>query len=148
MAVSVNLLDFYSALFERSCDAVNALASALSSYYTRRGFIMLNAKVCSQPVVLLLLFKLYRASPSQTHSAEGLAMPSSGTITYASGLMNKWSKRHSVQVSLSYIQMYRVHQNHQNHLNVGAFFKVVALLVFLEMYLVGHLISGLDYCSR
>ncbi|KAI5987435.1 hypothetical protein EDD15DRAFT_2173414, partial [Pisolithus albus] len=29
MAVSVELLGFYRALFERYCDAVNALASAL-----------------------------------------------------------------------------------------------------------------------
>ena len=35
MAVSVKLLSFYRALFERSCDAVNALAAALSTYYTR-----------------------------------------------------------------------------------------------------------------
>lgn len=45
MAVSINLLDFYDALFERSCDAVNAMASALNTYYTRRGFVLLNAQV-------------------------------------------------------------------------------------------------------
>ncbi|KIK91904.1 hypothetical protein PAXRUDRAFT_13523 [Paxillus rubicundulus Ve08.2h10] len=38
MAVSVELLAFYRALFERSCNAVNALASALNSHYTCRGF--------------------------------------------------------------------------------------------------------------
>ncbi|KAF8452432.1 hypothetical protein L210DRAFT_3383491, partial [Boletus edulis BED1] len=38
MAVSVELLAFYRALFERSCDAVNALANALHTHYTRRGF--------------------------------------------------------------------------------------------------------------
>ncbi|KAI6104058.1 hypothetical protein EV401DRAFT_1874895, partial [Pisolithus croceorrhizus] len=38
MAVSVELLGFYRALFERSCDAINALASALHTQYTRRGF--------------------------------------------------------------------------------------------------------------
>jgi CxC1 like cysteine cluster associated with KDZ transposases len=41
-AVSLDLLDFYQALFERSCDAVNALASALHTFYTRRGFDVLN----------------------------------------------------------------------------------------------------------
>jgi len=41
-AVSIDLLDFYHALFERSCDAVNALAAALHSFYTRRGFDVLN----------------------------------------------------------------------------------------------------------
>ncbi|KIJ19342.1 hypothetical protein PAXINDRAFT_69460, partial [Paxillus involutus ATCC 200175] len=40
MAISVKLLAFYRALFEWSCDAVNALASALDSHYTRRGFRM------------------------------------------------------------------------------------------------------------
>ncbi|KAI6013514.1 hypothetical protein EDC04DRAFT_2904681 [Pisolithus marmoratus] len=42
MAVSVELLSFYRALFERSCDAINALAAALSTYYGRRGFRMTN----------------------------------------------------------------------------------------------------------
>ncbi|KAF9037521.1 hypothetical protein BJ165DRAFT_1314737, partial [Panaeolus papilionaceus] len=44
MAVSIDLLHFYAALFERSCDAVNALAHALSSFYQRRGFYLLNNK--------------------------------------------------------------------------------------------------------
>ncbi|KAF8452783.1 hypothetical protein L210DRAFT_3608606 [Boletus edulis BED1] len=38
IAVSADLLSFYRALFERSCDAVNALASALNAHYLRRGF--------------------------------------------------------------------------------------------------------------
>ncbi|KAF8131913.1 hypothetical protein EV363DRAFT_1449621 [Boletus edulis] len=42
MAVSVELLTFYRALFERSCDAVNALASALHTYYVRRGYRMVD----------------------------------------------------------------------------------------------------------
>ena len=45
MAVSVDLLAFYRALFERSCDAVNALASALHTHYIRRGFRMVNKNV-------------------------------------------------------------------------------------------------------
>ncbi|KIK15530.1 hypothetical protein PISMIDRAFT_16447 [Pisolithus microcarpus 441] len=44
MAVSVELLSFYRALFERSCDAINALAAALNTYYSRRGFRMTNPK--------------------------------------------------------------------------------------------------------
>ncbi|KAG2091619.1 hypothetical protein BD769DRAFT_1631979 [Suillus cothurnatus] len=44
MAVSTDLLAFYRALFERSCDAVNALASALHTHYVRRGFRMTNGK--------------------------------------------------------------------------------------------------------
>ncbi|KIK20241.1 hypothetical protein PISMIDRAFT_106119, partial [Pisolithus microcarpus 441] len=38
MAVSVELLAFYQSLFEKSCDAVNAWASALNSLYICRGF--------------------------------------------------------------------------------------------------------------
>ena len=45
MAVSIELLDFYSALFERSCDAVNAMAAALNTFYNRRGFFLVNSKV-------------------------------------------------------------------------------------------------------
>ncbi|KAH7905365.1 hypothetical protein BJ138DRAFT_1138299 [Hygrophoropsis aurantiaca] len=40
MAISIELLSFYRALFERSCDAVNALSSALNTFYIRRGFRM------------------------------------------------------------------------------------------------------------
>ncbi|KAK7043474.1 hypothetical protein R3P38DRAFT_2510672 [Favolaschia claudopus] len=36
--ISIDLLDFYRALFERSCDAVTALAAALHTLYERRGF--------------------------------------------------------------------------------------------------------------
>lgn len=50
MAVAIHLLDFYQALFERSCDAVNAMASALNTYYTRRGYIILNKKVSNANV--------------------------------------------------------------------------------------------------
>ncbi|KAG6377895.1 hypothetical protein JVT61DRAFT_14683 [Boletus reticuloceps] len=42
MAVSVELLAFYRALFERSCDAINALAAALHLHYTRRGYRMMD----------------------------------------------------------------------------------------------------------
>ncbi|KIM38191.1 hypothetical protein M413DRAFT_30325 [Hebeloma cylindrosporum] len=44
MAISIELLDFYAALFERSCDAVNAMAAALNTFYTKRGFHFLNNK--------------------------------------------------------------------------------------------------------
>ncbi|KAJ7659361.1 hypothetical protein B0H14DRAFT_3540522 [Mycena olivaceomarginata] len=37
-AVSIDLLDVYRALFERSCDAITALAAALRTVYKRRGF--------------------------------------------------------------------------------------------------------------
>ncbi|OAX31551.1 hypothetical protein K503DRAFT_812478, partial [Rhizopogon vinicolor AM-OR11-026] len=43
MAISIELLSFYHALFERSCDAINALASALKTHYSRRGYQMIDA---------------------------------------------------------------------------------------------------------
>ncbi|KAG9316189.1 hypothetical protein JVU11DRAFT_2213 [Chiua virens] len=49
MAISMDLLALYRALFERSCDAINALASALHTHYTRRGFNFVNAE--GQPVI-------------------------------------------------------------------------------------------------
>jgi len=55
MAVSVELLSFYRALFERSCDAVNALAAALSTYYTRRGFCVTNHKVSDTTPIFALI---------------------------------------------------------------------------------------------
>ena len=45
MAVSIELLAFYRALFKCLCDAVNVLAAALSAYYSRRGFRLTNHKV-------------------------------------------------------------------------------------------------------
>ncbi|OCH83804.1 hypothetical protein OBBRIDRAFT_742683 [Obba rivulosa] len=42
LAVSIDLLDLYSALFERSGDAVTALARALRRFYTRRGWRVLD----------------------------------------------------------------------------------------------------------
>ncbi|KAF9522764.1 hypothetical protein CPB83DRAFT_742460, partial [Crepidotus variabilis] len=43
-AISIECLNFYSALFERSCDAVTAMAAAMNSFYSRRGFRMVNIK--------------------------------------------------------------------------------------------------------
>lgn len=45
VAISLDLLDFYFALFERSADAITALAGALKTMYVRRGFPILNEKV-------------------------------------------------------------------------------------------------------
>jgi hypothetical protein len=46
IGVCLHLLDFYRALFERSCEAINALAAALNTHYRRRGFRLLNHVVC------------------------------------------------------------------------------------------------------
>lgn len=53
VAISIDLLDFYFALFERSADAITALAGALKTMYVGRGFPVLNEKVCLPPVCLL-----------------------------------------------------------------------------------------------
>ncbi|KAJ7573267.1 hypothetical protein C8J56DRAFT_1132067 [Mycena floridula] len=37
-AFSMVFLDLYRALFERSCDAINAMSSAMQTFYERRGF--------------------------------------------------------------------------------------------------------------
>ncbi|KAK7008079.1 hypothetical protein R3P38DRAFT_3593313 [Favolaschia claudopus] len=42
--LSCDLLDFYRALFERSCDAVTALAAALHTVYERRGFKVITTR--------------------------------------------------------------------------------------------------------
>ncbi|KAG1889576.1 hypothetical protein F4604DRAFT_1569122 [Suillus subluteus] len=45
IAISIELLSFYRVLFERSCDAVNALAAALKTHYARQGFQSTDAYV-------------------------------------------------------------------------------------------------------
>jgi hypothetical protein len=45
LAISINFLEFYYALFEQSADAVGAMAAALSKFYNRQGFPITNAKV-------------------------------------------------------------------------------------------------------
>ncbi|KAN0078271.1 hypothetical protein V8E55_010328 [Tylopilus felleus] len=49
MAVSIDLLAFYHALFECSCNAINALFAALHNHYICRGFHIVNNKVCCSP---------------------------------------------------------------------------------------------------
>ncbi|PPR04246.1 hypothetical protein CVT26_004191 [Gymnopilus dilepis] len=44
MAFSIDFLDFYASIFQRSCDAVNAMAAALNAFNGQRGFNLLNKK--------------------------------------------------------------------------------------------------------
>ncbi|TFK61292.1 hypothetical protein BDN72DRAFT_863712 [Pluteus cervinus] len=44
IAFSVELLEFYRALFEQSCDAVASIATALYNFYHRRGFSILTKR--------------------------------------------------------------------------------------------------------
>lgn len=55
IAFSMILLDFYQALFERACNAVNAFSSALQSFYERRGFYIQNQQVCANVAYQRLL---------------------------------------------------------------------------------------------
>lgn len=48
MAVSIELLEFYHALFQRSADAITAVAAALSVFYSRRGWDVLDSAVSSE----------------------------------------------------------------------------------------------------
>lgn len=45
VAVSIDLLELYHAFFQRSCEAVTAVAAALKVFYTFRGYIHYNSKV-------------------------------------------------------------------------------------------------------
>ncbi|KAG2078055.1 hypothetical protein BDR04DRAFT_999985 [Suillus decipiens] len=45
MAISINLLAFYQALFEHSCNAIHVLTSALKTHYACRGFQMTHGDV-------------------------------------------------------------------------------------------------------
>ncbi|KAF9006923.1 hypothetical protein BDQ17DRAFT_1218874, partial [Cyathus striatus] len=45
MAILIRLLDFYQALFEKSCEAVNALSATLSNFYRKHGFIVTDHEV-------------------------------------------------------------------------------------------------------
>ncbi|KXN90747.1 hypothetical protein AN958_03669 [Leucoagaricus sp. SymC.cos] len=45
ITVSIHLLKFYHALFEKSCDVVNVIANTLSIFYTQQGFVLLDKKV-------------------------------------------------------------------------------------------------------
>ncbi|KAF7366119.1 hypothetical protein MVEN_00488700 [Mycena venus] len=42
--ISIDLLKVYRAFFERSCDAISAIASALKTVYRRRGFNVLSSR--------------------------------------------------------------------------------------------------------
>jgi hypothetical protein len=44
-AVSILLLDFYRAIYEKSSDAIYAFAGALDNHYRRRGFTLQTTKV-------------------------------------------------------------------------------------------------------
>jgi hypothetical protein len=52
MAVSIHLLDFYFALLERSGDAVTAMSAALRTFYSRRGFPIIDNSV-NLPIICL-----------------------------------------------------------------------------------------------
>ena len=101
MAISIDLLDFYRALFERSCDAVNALAGALDNFYTRRGFHHRNSKVCVSFLRLRPMFIINRARLSKTHFDVALVTQSNGTTTYSLYSLNESKRLWSLPVKSS-----------------------------------------------
>ena len=89
MVISTDLLDFFRALFERSCDAVNALASTLNSFYTRRGFRLLNKQVCLNLLTYPFIETQNRMRPSTSLFVVDLVMPFSGMTLCGRKLMTK-----------------------------------------------------------
>ena len=47
LAISISFLEFYTMLFERTGDAVTAVVAALSNFYERRGYPVVDKKVSS-----------------------------------------------------------------------------------------------------
>ena len=45
VAISVDLLEFYPAFFQRACDSVTAFTGALKTFYLYRGYTHCNSKV-------------------------------------------------------------------------------------------------------
>ena len=99
MAISIDLLDLYSALFDRSADAVTALAAALKTMYSRRGFPVLNSKVCLVVSDAMYQYRLvnipHRASQFGTLSVGVWDKPSSG-MTLSGVVQMKWWRTPSI----------------------------------------------------
>lgn len=53
LAISIDFLELYCALFEQTGDAVTAIAAAMSKLYSRRGFPVVNKQVRIRRVRLL-----------------------------------------------------------------------------------------------
>jgi len=103
MAVSIDLLNFYHALSQRSCDAINAMAAALNTFYACRGFILLNRKVdfhCINPPSIHKQ-RVCRVNPFRTHSAEDWGMQCSGMTTCNSAWNNESMRLSKPQMSAS-----------------------------------------------
>ncbi|KAJ6462576.1 hypothetical protein C8R45DRAFT_841653 [Mycena sanguinolenta] len=74
-AVSIDLLVLYRSLFERSCDAITALAAALHTTYTRRGF------------------RIYSRRDSGVHAVDPFRKALSGAVLWASHLQTRLQAR-------------------------------------------------------
>jgi len=55
MAISVELLSLFRAIFEHLCDATHALVATLSTYYARRGFHVMDRKVSDIRCLFILI---------------------------------------------------------------------------------------------
>ena len=83
LTVSIPFLEFYMPLFERTGDAVMAIAAALSNFYERQGYPVVNQKVSPINSVNVSCTYMSRESLSQIPSAKHLAMQPSGMMVCA-----------------------------------------------------------------
>jgi hypothetical protein len=86
--ISIDLLEVYRALLERSCDAITALAAALHTIYDRREFKIYSTRVSTTMSSLSLSvnsFPRIEASVRPIHFGSASATPSSGQATSGLG---------------------------------------------------------------
>jgi hypothetical protein len=81
MAVSVELFSFYYALFECSCDAINALTSVLKNNCSHQGFQVTDAQVSFNYILELLLTSFGRVNLFKTHFIRVLVMLFNGSTS-------------------------------------------------------------------
>lgn len=97
VAVSIDLLNLYIALFERSCDAINALASALKSFYTGWGFIHNNAKVWRSFVLVTALLTTHRGKLFKMRFARDSVMQCNGMTASSVNSQIEWKRLCNLQ---------------------------------------------------
>ena len=119
MAVSINLLSFYQALFERSCDAINVLALVLHTYYSWQGFRVVNKNVSTSNFLYYYVHsnKIHREMSSTMLSSAVLAQLCSGLTSYRwkSNIVLKWPFKPAMTMAQLQSSFSKVlHQAHPN----------------------------------
>jgi hypothetical protein len=154
MAVSVDLLSFYRALFERSCDAINALASALKNHYSRRGFQVTDTQVSFNYIFELLLTSVCRVNSSKTHFVGVLVMPFSGS-TSCKFNSNDNSRQFSNTVAIASqiskppcTRLISLHSPPYIQVDVRHFWSNIVQLALVAYYMVGPQMKEAIYMSQ